>query len=97
MLVLRTLAVSLAIAMLAGCSCCNERGQVRTYFVDDATAMGIGPYNCEDLCDALGSGTAEADVPDAGSRPIAPATSCDISHGPTAWRPTCVFGHGCPS
>lgn len=96
---MKAVVVALALALLAGCSCCSSVGQVRTYVIDDATAMRSGPsgFPCVDVCNALGFGAADGDRPDAGPPPIVRASSCSLDHGTTAWTLRCYFGRGCPS
>jgi hypothetical protein len=91
------IAVPLALLLLAGCSCCNSPFQVRTYAIDDATAMRSGPSGCVDLCNTLGFGLADANVPVADASPvIVRASGCALDHGAMEWTLTCYYGMGCP-
>ena len=100
---LSRVAVSLTLALLGGCSCCNTPFQSRRYIIGDATAMQTGPsgFPCIDVCTELAAGRADlgpdARLPDAGyGPPVAPASYCFLQHGTGAWTLTCEYGMGCP-
>jgi len=107
---LARIAVSLTLALLAGCSCCQAPPPQRaTYVVDEATATRVNqgftggasdPWACRQECSLRAgytdAGPGDANLPDAGAaHPTLPVLGCSAGSTGASWLLTCDFAAPC--